>query len=780
MLVVDFRLVYFIGTIVCLAVAFAMWLFYRNNQQQAFLCWAMAFVMGGITYALAADGVLMRWGWPLQLPIGLGGTFLLIGGLFFRLPRLSRTVWWLLLFAPIWLLTGVLLNWPLFWRTLGPALLAVGGYIFLATCFWSRYKHHQQLASATFFVATMLAALVMLYRPLLPPGIHPAMFFFTQSLHLVMAIALLVLLLREQQEEASRMQAGKEGALQRILRSRRRLAELNDRTGLLLRQVSDGIVICDEKGAVISFNQAAERIFGYDQAEVAGTPFSRLLTPASWDQAFGYREGHLVPNYEGHRELEGIHRSGMTLPIDISVSSLNFGEHVQQMVILRDVSERKKQESRLNFFATHDALTGLYNRHHFEQVLGDHLGRAAKGWLIFLDLDDFKLINDALGHQAGDTALVAISKRLLSTLGDEALIARHSGDEFVMFVTAGDKWTEERLLTELNQLLHQPVSSSGLEFMLSGSLGVVRVPEHGKTVHELLRNADLAMYQAKRRGKNKYTLYTESLLNEVGRKADMATRLKSLVPDEQLSVFFQPRVGLPDRELCGAEALLRWRTPEGEYVSPEHFIPVAEETGQILRIGYWVMEQACQWLAGWTSYQDPFVVSINLSPRQLFDERLVERIEALRLRHGLAAAQLEFEITESSAMQDPEYAIRVLSRLRALGYGLSLDDFGTGFSSLSQLRRLPVSVLKIDKSFIQNMVKDRHDRVMVAAIIELAVHLDISVLAEGVETRDQLNLLDALGCNEIQGYLVSKPLPAEQFVNEVLTNWNQYSRSLVW
>jgi diguanylate cyclase (GGDEF)-like protein len=408
------------------------------------------------------------------------------------------------------------------------------------------------------------------------------------------------------------------------------------------------------------------------------------------------------------------------------------------------------------------------------------LEKDCQGWLVFLDLDDFKLINDALGHQAGDAALVAMSKRLLSALGEGALVSRFSGDEFVIFVSAGSGLREDDLLEKLNQLLHQPVSSSGMEFMLSGSLGVVRVPEHGKTVQALLRNADLAMYQAKRQGKNKFFLYTEKLQQELGRKADMATRLKSLVPDEQLSVFFQPRVGLPDRELCGAEALLRWRTPEGDFISPEQFIPVAEETGQILRIGYWVMEQACRWLSGWTVYHDPFVVSINLSPRQLFDERLVERIEALRLRYGLAAAQLEFEITESSAMQDPEYAIKVLLRLRALGYGLSLDDFGTGFSSLSQLRRLPVNVLKIDKSFVQNMVHDRHDRVMVAAIIELATHLELSVLAEGVETVDQLHLLDALGCNEVQGFLVSQPLPAEQFAEEVLINWNRYCRSLAW
>lgn len=775
-----FQLFILASAIPALLVALAMWLFYQQNHEDVFIVWALAFLLGAVHYVvegLVGQGVVGDW---LEASLmGAKGGLLLIGCLAMLSGRVHWVSWLLLLAAPVWVLAGIQSAWPDETLRLLPILFAALGYLVLAVSLHHHQREQSGRARHVFALASALAGLLFLSSLWREPAQEPLYSAAIQMLLLIMAVSLLLMLLREQQGLVSVALAGKEGALRHVLRSRRRVMELNDWTDTLLRQVSDGVVICDADDRIVSFNVAAEHMFGYDSAELLGRTYQQLLTPESLQQLMvaGEAEGWRL---EGHMDLQGVHRSGMELMLDASFSLLNMGDTTRHMVILRDVTERRKQEARLGFYATHDALTGLCNRHHFETELQKLLEADCKGWLVFLDLDDFKLVNDALGHQAGDAALVAMSKRLLYSLGEHSLVARYSGDEFVFFVPAEDGRTEAQLLEDLNQLLHQPVSTAGMEFMLSGSLGVVRVPEHGETVAVLLRNADLAMYQAKRKGKNNYSLFTHKLLQELGQKADMATRLKSLVPGDELTLFFQPRVALPDRELCGAEALLRWRLPDGSFVSPEAFIPIAEETGQILRIGYWVMEQACRWLSSWTDIHEPFVVSINLSPRQLFDERLVERIEDLRLRYGLAAAQLEFEITESSAMQDPDYAIRVLLRLRALGYGLSLDDFGTGFSSLSQLRRLPVNVLKIDKSFVQNMVENRHDRVMVAAIIELAIHLDISVLAEGVETADQLHLLDALGCNEIQGYLVSEPLPAQRFADEILAHWNQFSRTLPW
>jgi EAL domain-containing protein (putative c-di-GMP-specific phosphodiesterase class I) len=297
-------------------------------------------------------------------------------------------------------------------------------------------------------------------------------------------------------------------------------------------------------------------------------------------------------------------------------------------------------------------------------------------------------------------------------------------------------------------------------------------------VETLVREADLAMYHAKRSGKNRFSFFHHSMLAESNRVAELAGRLKRMDMDSELSLVFQPRMQLEGRQLSGAEVLLRWRTPEGENIPPAQFIPVAEETGQILRLGYWVLEEACRHLAGWGHLRDSLVLSINLSARQLFDEQLVDRIEEVRTRYGLAPAQLEFEITESSAMQDTDYALRVLGRLRARGYGLSLDDFGTGFSSLSHMRQLPVDTIKIDQSFVHNLVADRQQRVLVAGIIELTGHLGMRVLAEGVETAEQLDILDSLGCDEAQGYLIGRPMPAEQFCQQVLSDWESVVRAL--
>ena len=310
------------------------------------------------------------------------------------------------------------------------------------------------------------------------------------------------------------------------------------------------------------------------------------------------------------------------------------------------------------------------------------------------------------------------------------------------------------------------------------AVGIADTSSGSEDVEGLIRRADLAMYHAKRSGKNRHSYFTEEMLEESSYTAELASQLKRLDLEKELSLVFQPRMHLDGRQLAGAEVLLRWRNLKGENIPPDRFIPVAEETGQILRIGYWVLEESCRYLSRWGHYLDLMVLSINLSPRQLFDEKLVERIEDVRNRYGLAPAQLEFEITESSAMQDIGYAIRVLSRLRALGYGLSLDDFGTGFSSLSHMRSLPVDTIKIDRSFVSGIDVNRGERVMVAGIIELASHLGMRVLAEGVETREQLDILDSLGCDEAQGYLIGKPMPAEAFRQLVLEDWDTVAAPL--
>lgn len=759
------------GTVLsALLVAAVMSQFYRRERRAAYLFWTLAFLVGAVRYALPAshitDAALLS---PvLHYMSALRGLLLLWGCAVFL--RLSVRGLWLLLFLlpAVWIWSGLRLDWSFGLVAFLPSLFGGAGFFALAGCFLLSQPRYPWNGHRLFALAALLQSVHVLDYPFLrDTSLAPWGFALAQLLHYLMAVALLVIWIRQEEYRALTAHRTQERALRRVLRSRERVLQLREWTDTLLEQISDGVIICDGSGRISGFNPGAERIFGYIPGEVMDRPLEWLLT----DIDDSVNLGELTRQSHTTMEHRARSRDGTVFTVEVSLSALALGDKEHFIVIVRDVSERKRQEQRLHYLAGHDELTGLANRRAFETRLEAMLADCPAGWLVFLDLDDFKLINDSLGHRAGDAALEAMARRLEARGGEGSLVARHSGDEFVIFRPAGEQFDLEDWLAELLGLVRQPVAFNGLEVMLSVSIGIAQYPSQGETVNDLVRNADLAMYHAKRAGKNKYSLFRPKMLAHLNRTADIATRLKKLDPDRELFLVFQPRMRLDERELTGAEVLLRWRTAEGEMIPPDQFIPVAEETGQILRLGYWVMEHSCRFLSQWTYHRDPLVLSINLSARQLFDEHLVERIEAIRNRHGLSPAQLEFEITESSAMQDLDYAIRVLGRLRALGYGLSLDDFGTGFSSLSHLRSLPVDTVKIDRSFVRDIARDRQDRVLVASIIELASHMDMNVLAEGVEETEQLELLDSLGCDEVQGYLVSRPLEPGEFLQRVLMDW---------
>lgn len=666
-------------------------------------------------------------------------------------------------------------------RQLPGVILLASAYILLARFFWRARDRKRpagfMLAGLGFFAL----ALLWLLQPVARESIWSVWHFASYQLfYLLISGGLILALYRSERLRADFASEGQERALMRVLRSRRRVIELREWTDVLLHQISDGVVVSDMNGTITGFNRGAEKIFGHPASAILGRSVTELMPDNARPEA-----GQLAATLNSFRErfrqpeeVVGRHGDGSALELEMVVSPMAISDAEQMVAIIRDVSERKRQREQLQFMARHDALTGLPNRRCFEELVAKRLRGGQSGLLAFVDLDDFKLINDTLGHKAGDTALVAIARRLVSMAGEQAVVARQSGDEFVLFIPgmadypAMRDWAEE-----LVQRMRSPVSFDQVQFGLSCSVGLAPTAAEVGEVETLVREADLAMYHAKRSGKNRFSFFHRSMLAESNRIAELAGRLKRMDMDSELSLVFQPRMQLDGRHLSGAEVLLRWCTPEGENIPPAQFIPVAEETGQILRLGYWVLEQACRYLAGWGHLRDSLVLSINLSARQLFDEQLVDRIEEVRTRYGLAPAQLEFEITESSAMQDTDYALRVLGRLRARGYGLSLDDFGTGFSSLSHMRQLPVDTIKIDQSFVHNLVADRQQRVLVASIIELTGHLGMRVLAEGVETAAQLDILDSLGCDEAQGYLIGRPMPAEQFCQQVLSDWEALVRA---
>jgi diguanylate cyclase (GGDEF)-like protein/PAS domain S-box-containing protein len=707
----------------------------------------------------------------------LTGVRLLTGA---SVPGLLR---WLPLLALIWL-TFCQLRFegePLCRQLPGTLLLAVG-HLFLALFFWRARDQKRPTGFVLAGIGFLAISLLWMVQPLALgsdwSGWHFASY---QVLYLLISAGLILALYQSERLRADFASEVQERALMRVLRSRRRVVQLREWTDVLLHQISDGVVVSDMNGVITGFNRGAERIFGLVAADLLGKPITELMPERAMpeqgtlaDALKDFRERFRQP-----KEVVGRHCDGSALELEMVVSPMAISDAEQMVAIIRDISERKRQREQLHFMARHDALTGLPNRRCFEELVSQRLNAGQAGLLVFVDLDDFKLINDTLGHKAGDTALVAIARRLVALAGDQAVVARQSGDEFVLFIPDLTAIPDMRAWAEeLVQRVRSPVSFDQVEFGLSCSVGLAPADGNVTDVETLVREADLAMYHAKRSGKNRYSFFHQSMLAESNRVAELASRLKRMDMDGELSLVFQPRMQLEGRQLSGAEVLLRWRTPEGEQISPAQFIPVAEETGQILRLGYWVLEHACRHLAGWGHLRDSLVLSINLSARQLFDEQLVDRIEEVRTRYGLAPAQLEFEITESSAMQDIDYALRVLGRLRARGYGLSRDDFGTGFSSLSHMRQLPVDTIKIDQSFVHNLVADRQQRVLVAGIIELTGHLGMRVLAEGVETAEQLDILDSLGCDEAQGYLIGRPMSVEEFASRVLSDWEALATAL--
>lgn len=762
-------------TVSALMFALVLWGYSRAGQGRGFVFMALSATSASVSDALQ---MILPSSEFLSLLVAmemvLRGSFLLLACQFF-----IGYVWpWAtFLLSAVLVLTVVSSKSDGVFQMLLPgSLLSALGYVGCAIYCWAARDRSHPVGFFGAALSMMLLGIVWLLHPwLFNSELSPWGLASVQVLYLICSGSLILALYLSQRLRADFVSELQEEALLKAMHNRRRVIQMREWTDILLKQMTDGVIVIDMKGVVTGFNRAAEGIMGYKASEVLGQSYLIFIPerfrPDDENEALEnlleYAHRRASP-----REFIALHAKGYELEAEMVISMMVMDEAEQIVGVIRDVSERKRQQTQLNFMAKHDSLTKLPNRHYFEETVEKKMAQHKGGFFAFIDLDDFKLLNDTYGHKAGDTALIAMSRRLQSVAGEDAIVARQSGDEFIIYVPARVTRKEKQAWVErLVTRVRQPVVFSGMEFALSCSVGIAPIPDKDDiSVEDMIRQADLAMYQAKRTGKNRYSFFQTSYLEESRYTARLAAELKQLKMEEELSLAFQPRMFLHNRELAGAEVLVRWRRPDGEVIPPNDFIPVAEETGQILRIGYWVFEKSCEQLQQWSNTLDGLVLSVNLSARQLFDEHLVERIETIRERYGLGAAQLEFEVTESSAMQDIDHAVRILGRLRALGYGLSLDDFGTGFSSLSHMRTMPVNTIKIDRSFILGMGENRQERVMVAGIVELATHLDKQVLAEGVETQAQLDMLESLGCDEAQGFLIGRPMPSSEF-EQLMNNW---------
>ncbi|WP_457660936.1 EAL domain-containing protein [Sinorhizobium medicae] len=432
--------------------------------------------------------------------------------------------------------------------------------------------------------------------------------------------------------------------------------------------------------------------------------------------------------------------------------------------------ERKRAEDRISFLAHHDALTGLPNRVLFEEqvdgMLEEIRERDQCAVLAFLDLDNFKLINDSLGHAAGDELLKAVAGRMRASVRKADFVVRVGGDEFIILLNGLPKERDIVLsrLEDIRSAIAMPLQLQGRSLQVSCSMGVACFPNQGRTAGELLANADMAMYRAKELGRDNIQVFTEEMAARAHEKLQWQEELREALAGEEFLLHFQPQMNLGTGRIFAAEALLRWNHPVRGIISPSVFIPLAEETGLIVPIGDWALRAACRQLKAW---QDaglpPLIISVNVSARQFRERNWASRVAEILKETGLEARYLELELTESLIMQDVPGAIATMHALEAIGVHLAIDDFGTGYSSLSALKRFPVRRLKIDRSFVTDIPLDADDMAITSAIISLAQKLGLRVIAEGVESEAQVEFLQKAGCDEIQGYFFSRPLSAEAF-----------------
>lgn len=449
------------------------------------------------------------------------------------------------------------------------------------------------------------------------------------------------------------------------------------------------------------------------------------------------------------------------------VTAGDAGKNLRMTSIVYDITERKESERRLAYLANYDTLTGLPNRNLFQDRLKHALAQADRHdkqvALLFLDLDHFKAVNDALGHNAGDQLLIEVTRRISRTLRAGDTLARLGGDEFTIVIEQVD--SSEQVVTIAEHVLGtltEPYHIESNELFVSGSIGITFYPGDGDDVETLLKNADSAMYLAKEQGRNGYHFYTDELNERAQQKLAMENGLRSALQRQEFELHYQPKVDLGSGRVLGAEALLRW-APGGDFVSPARFIPVLEETGMISAVGKWVLEQACATAVQWKAagYRD-LCIAVNLAVQQLRQPNIVELIAEVLENSGLPAELLEIEVTESTLI-DTSISERNLRRLEGLGVSIAIDDFGTGYSSLSYLKQYSVDVLKIDRSFIKDITVDRDDDAVTEAIVALSHKLDMDVTAEGIETLGQLEFLRKVRCDQAQGYLIARPMDKARF-----------------
>ena len=536
----------------------------------------------------------------------------------------------------------------------------------------------------------------------------------------------------------------------------------------------DAIICSNSEGEVTFWNRAAERLFGYTAKEVTGRS-GDVIVPDSWRRIY---DAELERLQRGEKmelsgqtiELSGKRKNGSEFPAEFSLSTWREGNTTSVGAIIRDITERRENEERLFKLASLDVLTDLPNRGAWRTCLTETLASETPATVLLLDLDTFKEVNDSLGHSAGDAVLREVAARLRMACKNAIKVARLGGDEFAALLPDDDsreaRAVSERLILDISK----PYDFAGQRIQIGVSIGVAFAPAHGSRSDELLSAADLALYRAKSAGKGRYEIFAPAFREVAVARRAFERELRLAFENDEFELFYQPQVTTRDKKLTGAEALLRWNHPARGLLSPASFIDVLGDMPLAAAVGEWTLRRACEQVMVWRKALPNFRMGVNLFEVQINSGRLLTVVQDILVKTGLPAEALELEIVENILLHNDGTTQKLLIDLRETGVGLAFDDYGTGYASLSLLKRYPVSRLKIDRSFIRNVTSDPEDAAVVKAVVYLGRRFGLEIIAEGVETDVQLEFLARCHCAEAQGYLIGKPVSAKEFAS-ILGNW---------
>ncbi|NIY75528.1 EAL domain-containing protein [Thalassospira sp. HF15] len=571
--------------------------------------------------------------------------------------------------------------------------------------------------------------------------------------------------------------------LERLLETQQKVRDRESRLSAIVQNVADGIMTITPNGHIVEYNAATKEILGMMRDE---SPKGRTLHEFLMPRAIPLLE-HSLEELAAQAPSGETVEKRFTLPIiradqkeiDISIALRLIPDSATPLMtaVINDITVRKRYEEQLVYMANHDTLTNLPNRSMLEnslsKALQNHKDNAAERVgataILFIDLDRFKLINDSLGHDVGDLLLKAVALRLQKVIGRQEIVGRLGGDEFLIIIPDLKETQDAVILSQaVLDALAPAFDIKGRVLFVTPSIGIALYPSDGEDFPALMRNADTAMYSAKSSGGGTYHFFTKTMNESAMARLVIENDLREALVKDEFELHYQPKVDLRTNRVCGLEALIRWKQPGRGYISPMQFIPVAEETGLIGKIGEWVFREVCRQIAEWDAQSIPATpIAVNLSPRQLIEGRITETVSRILSETGTPAARIVLEVTETAMMQDIKKSTTILEELRHLGLKIAVDDFGTGYSSLAYLKRLPINTIKIDRSFVRDVTIDTDDAAITRTIIAMGHNLGLKVVAEGVETNEQMQFLRECNCDEVQGFLIATPLPPGEVVEFV-------------